>query len=42
MRRFYGYVPQIAPQDLERRLGLRRAARWSDRGQWIAVYQRMP
>lgn len=42
MRRFYGYVPQIAPQELERRLGLRRAARWAERGQWIAVYQRTP
>jgi 4-amino-4-deoxy-L-arabinose transferase-like glycosyltransferase len=41
MRHFYGYVPQMTPQDLERRLGLRRVARWSDRGQWIAVYERV-
>jgi len=40
MRRFYGYEPQIAPGDLERRFGLKVAARWSERGQWIAVYER--
>lgn len=40
MRRFYGYAPQMPPLDLERRLGLRRAAFWSARGQWIAVYSR--
>jgi len=39
MRRFYGYQPQIAPQELERRFGLKLAARWSERGQWIAVYE---
>jgi hypothetical protein len=40
MRKFYGYQPQIAPRDLERQFGLRLAARWSERGQWIAVYER--
>jgi hypothetical protein len=40
MRKFYGYQPQIPPGDLERRLGLRPVARWSERGQWIAVYER--
>jgi hypothetical protein len=39
MRRFYGYQPQIAPRDLELRFRLRLAARWSERGQWIAVYE---
>jgi hypothetical protein len=40
MRKFYGYQAQIAPSDLERRFALRPAARWSERGQWIAVYER--
>ncbi len=40
MKRFYGYQPQIAPPELERRFGLKLAARWSERGQWIAVYER--
>ncbi len=40
MRRFYGFQPQIAPNDLEWRFGLRQVARWSERGQWIAVYER--
>ena len=40
MRRFYHYEPQIAPGELERALGLKLAARWSQGGQWVAVYQR--
>ncbi|HEX8986000.1 MAG TPA: hypothetical protein VF767_11220 [Bryobacteraceae bacterium] len=40
MRRFYHYEPQIAPGELERALGLQLAARWSQGGQWVAVYQR--
>jgi hypothetical protein len=40
MRKFYGYQQQIAPSDLERLLGLRLVVRWSERGQWIAVYER--
>ncbi len=41
MRRFYGYQPQVAPRDLERRFHLKLAARWSERGQWVAVYDRL-
>jgi 4-amino-4-deoxy-L-arabinose transferase-like glycosyltransferase len=40
MRHFYGYQPQAPPRELERRFGLKLAARWSERGQWIAVYER--
>jgi hypothetical protein len=39
MRKFYGYQPQIAPGDLERLFGLSLVVRWSERGQWIAVYE---
>lgn len=39
MHKFYGFQPQIAPADLERLLGLRLVVRWSERGQWIAVYE---
>ncbi len=40
MHKFYGFQPQIAPGDLERRFGLRPVARWSERGQWAEVYER--
>jgi hypothetical protein len=40
MRHFYGYRPQVPPQELERRFGLKLDARWSERGQWIDVYER--
>jgi hypothetical protein len=40
MRKFYGFEPQIAPRELQRRFGLRTAARWTERGQWIAVYEK--
>ncbi|MGE5567815.1 MAG: ArnT family glycosyltransferase [Rhodospirillales bacterium] len=39
-RRFYGYEPQVPPYEIERRFNLREAARWSRRGQWIAVLER--
>ncbi len=39
-RRFYGYDPQVPPLEIERRFGLREVARWSRRGQWIAVLAR--
>ncbi len=42
MRRFYDYEPQIPAGEVERTLGVKLAARWSERGQWIAVYQRIP
>jgi hypothetical protein len=38
MRRFYGYEPQISAPELERHFGLKLAARWTQHGQWIAVY----
>jgi 4-amino-4-deoxy-L-arabinose transferase-like glycosyltransferase len=39
MRRFYGYQPQVAPEELERRLHLKEVVRWNERGQWIAVFR---
>ena len=38
MRRFYGYEPQMAPDDIEHKLGVRQIAHWTDRGQWVTVY----
>ena len=40
LRRFYDYEPQISTAEIERRLGLRLAFEWRQRGQWIAVYQK--
>jgi hypothetical protein len=40
MRRFYRYEPQMSPGEVERVLGLKLVARWTQRGQWIAVYSR--
>jgi hypothetical protein len=40
MRRFYRYEPQIPQREVEGRLGLRQAASWAERGQWITVYEK--
>ncbi len=39
-RRFYGYDEPVPPQEIARRFGLTEVARWSRRGQWIAVLAR--
>ncbi len=38
--RFYGWEPPVSPREVEARFQLREVARWSRRGQWIAVYVR--
>jgi hypothetical protein len=38
--RFYGWEPPVSPREVEARFQLREVARWSQRGQWIAVYVR--
>lgn len=41
-RRYYGYEPQIAPPELERRFHLTPIARWSRHGQWVVVFAPTP
>ena len=36
--RYWGWEPQMSPEELESRFGLTEVARWERRGQWIAVF----
>lgn len=40
LRKYYGYVPPLAPDELQVLLGVHRVARWTRHRQWIEVYQR--
>jgi len=42
LRKYYDYEPQIRPEEIESKLGLRRIFRFSRRGQWIEAYERRP
>jgi hypothetical protein len=40
LEKYYFYSPQITAEQIERELGLTRAAGWKQRGQWIEIYER--
>lgn len=40
--RFYEYEPQMTAEQIEQRFGLSQIRRWTQRGQWIEVYERPP
>lgn len=40
LRKYYGYVPRVSPDELQVLLDAHRVARWTRHGQWIEIYQR--
>ncbi len=42
LHQHYGYEPQVSGEQLARTLKMRPVARWTERGQWIEVFERDP